>query len=164
MADMDETHTFVIETRGGDGVGAFLLGMLAGAAAMVLLAPRSGAETQAEIAGAARRLREGVNGRVTGARDRVTGKVEDVRGRVRDRVDGVRDGVGTRVDQARAALEAGRGVAQDARGELQRRVDEAKRAFREGRGGAAQPDATAIAPPEVVLDDAPAREDAGDLA
>ncbi|HEU4453327.1 MAG TPA: YtxH domain-containing protein [Longimicrobium sp.] len=160
MADLDETHTFVIETRGGDGVGAFLFGVLVGAAAMVLLAPRSGAETQAEIAGAARRLREGVGG----ARDRVVGRVDDVRGRVRDRVDGVRDGVGSRVEQARAALDAGRGAARDAQGELRRRVEEAKRAFREGRGAAAEPDATAVARPEVVLDDEPTREDAGDLA
>lgn len=162
MSDQDEIQTYVIETRGGDAVGAFLFGVLVGAAAMVLLAPRSGAETQAEIAGAARRVRDGV----TGARERVTGRVDDVRGRVRDRVDGVRGGVASGVDQARAALEAGRDAARDARGELQRRVEEAKRAFRDGRNGVAPSDATAVvvAAPEVVLDEEPTREDAGDLA
>src|SRR5215207_5544469 len=135
MADhRDDVPTFVIETRGGDGIGPFLLGALVGAAAALLLAPRSGADTQAEIAGAARRLRDGVEGRVTGARDRVTGGVDDVRGRVRGRIDRVRGGVESRVDRARSALEAGRGAARDAREELQRRVDDAKRAYRDKAG------------------------------
>src|ERR1700741_453531 len=82
MTDYDEPPTFVIETRGGGGAGAFLLGALLGAAAALLLAPRSGAETQAEIAGAARRLRDEVEGRVEGARDSVATRVERTRGGV----------------------------------------------------------------------------------
>ena len=88
MADYDDDlPTFVIETRGGGGT--FLLGALVGAAVALLLAPRSGAEPQAEIAGAARRLRDDVEGRVTGARDRVAGRVD----RTRERVSGTFEGL-----------------------------------------------------------------------
>jgi gas vesicle protein len=127
MADYDDDlPAFVIETRGGgDGTGTFLLGVLVGAAVALLLAPRSGAETQAEIAGAARRLRDDVEGRVSGARERVGGRVAGT-------LDTVRGGVETRVAQARAAIDVGRGAARDAREELQRRVDEAKRSYRAG--------------------------------
>lgn len=149
----EDDVTFVIETRGGDGVGPFLFGALLGAAVALLLAPRSGAETQAEIAGAVRDLRDGVQGRVTGARERVTGGVTG-------RIDAVRGGVESRVDRARAALEAGRGAARDARDELRRRVDDAKRSYREKLGSGGGDGAT----PEVVVDPEPTREDAGDLA
>jgi gas vesicle protein len=125
MADYDDDlPAFVIETRGG-GAGTFLLGALLGAAAALLLAPRSGSETQAEIAGAARRLRDDVEGRVSGARERVGGRVAGT-------LDTVRGGVETRVAQARAAIDVGVGAARDAREELQRRVDDAKRSYRAG--------------------------------
>jgi gas vesicle protein len=123
MPDQDDLPTFIIETRGGGGAGTFLLGALVGAAAALLLAPRSGPETQAEIAGAVRRLRDDVEGRVSGARDRLA-----------DTVDSVRQGVGTRVGHARAAVEAGVDAARDAREQLQRRVDDAKRAYRSTLG------------------------------
>ena len=123
--DDDDLPALVIETRGGSDVGTFLLGALVGAAVALLLAPRSGAETQAGIAGAARRLRDDVQGRVSGARERVGGRVSGT-------LESVRGGVETRVAQARAALDAGRGAARDAREELQRRVDEAKRSYRSG--------------------------------
>jgi gas vesicle protein len=136
MADYDDSPTFVIETRGGGGgAGTFLLGALVGAAVALLLAPRSGAETQAEIAGAARRLRDGVEGRVTGVRDSVSDRVERTRDRVAGTFDSVRGEVETRVGHARAALDAGVSAARDARGELQRRVDDAKRAYRARRDG-----------------------------
>jgi len=131
MADYDDLPAFVIETRGGAaGAGTFLLGALVGAAVALLLAPRSGAETQAEIAGAARRLRDDVEGRVSGARERVGGRVTGT-------LESVRGGLETRAAQARAALDAGRGAARDAREELQRRVAEAKESYRAtlGRDG-----------------------------
>ena len=140
----------MIETRGWGGAGTFVLGALVGAALALLLAPRSGAETQAEIAGAARRLRDDVGGRVTGARDRVAGRVDRTRERVSDTFGSVRGEVETRVQQARAALDAGRGAARDARGELPRSVDEAKRAYRgrrDGNSAAADQADAAAAPP-----------------
>src|SRR3954449_11863718 len=125
MADYDDDlPAFVIETRGG-GAGTFLLGALVGAAVALLLAPRSGSETQAEIAGAARRLRDDVEGRGSGARERVGGRVSGT-------LDSVRGGVETRVAQARAALDVGRGAARDAREEMPRRVADAQRSHRVG--------------------------------
>ncbi|HET7230864.1 MAG TPA: YtxH domain-containing protein [Longimicrobium sp.] len=176
MADNDDLPTFVIETRGGGGTGTFLLGVLVGAAAALLLAPRSGTETQAEIAGAVRRLRDDVEGRVTDARDSVGGRVTRVRDRVSDTVGTVRDGVSTRVQQARAALDAGVDAARDAREELQRRVDDAKRAYhstlgRNGSDGDAAPadegatkaTITAGKGADVVVVDVATEESTGDL-
>ncbi|HEX9936193.1 MAG TPA: YtxH domain-containing protein [Longimicrobium sp.] len=168
MADYDDLPTLVIETRGG-GSGTFLLGVLVGAAAALLLAPRSGPETQAEIAGAARRLREDVEGRVSGARDSVADRVGRARERVGGTVESVRGGVSTRVQQARAALDAGVDAARDAREELQRRVDDAKRAYRStlGRDGgepaAAGVSVAAIRDADVVVVSVATEESSGDL-
>ncbi|MFL5382997.1 MAG: YtxH domain-containing protein [Longimicrobiaceae bacterium] len=161
--DDDDLPALVIETRGGSDVGTFLLGALVGAAAALLLAPRSGAETQAEIAGAARRLRDDMQGRVSGARERVGGRVSGT-------LESVRGGVETRVAQARAALDAGRGAARDAREELQRRVDEAKRSYRSGlsavRGngdGAAEEGDGAGEAGDVVVTEVVVEETTGEL-
>jgi gas vesicle protein len=181
MADYDDLPTFVIETRGGGGGGAgtFLLGALVGAAVALLLAPRSGSETQAEIAGAARRLRDGVEGRVTGVRDSVSDRVERTRDRVAGTFESVRGEVETRVGHARAALDAGVHAARDARGELQRRVDDAKRAYRTRRDGTGAEDGgssdaasvsadadtpAALSGGEIVVTEVTTEEDQGDLA
>lgn len=168
MADYDDLPTLVIETRGG-GSGTFLLGVLVGAAAALLLAPRSGPETQAEIAGAVRRLREDVEGRVSGARDSVADRVGRARERVGGTVETVRGGVSSRVQQARAALDAGVDAARDAREELQRRVDDAKRAYRStvgGNGGGPAAEGgsvAAIRDADVVVVDVATEESSGDL-
>jgi gas vesicle protein len=162
--DDDETTTFVIETRGGDGgVEAFLFGVLVGAAAALLLAPRSGAETQAEIAGAVRRARDQVEGRVNEVREGVTGRVEGVRGRFSRGVETVRGGVETQVGRARAAVDAGRHAAADAREELRRRVDEAKTAYRASRGSP-NGDGAPASSTEVTILETTTETDAGDLA
>jgi gas vesicle protein len=160
--DDDDLPALVIETRGGSDVGTFLLGALVGAAAALLLAPRSGAETQAGIAGAARRLRSDVQGRVSGARERVGERVGGT-------LESVRGGVESRVAQARAALDAGRGAARDARAELQRRVDDAKRSYRaglsavRGDGGAAGDGDGAGEAGDVVVTEVVVEETTGEL-
>lgn len=166
MADYDDDlPAFVIETRGGAaGAGTFLLGALVGAAVALLLAPRSGSETQAEIAGAARRLRDDVGGRVSGARERVEGRVQGT-------LESVRGGVETGVAQARAALDVGRGAARDAREELQRRVDDAKRGYRaglaalgaDGNGAGADADEGAAAGGDIVVTEVAVEETSGEL-
>ena len=134
----------VIEERGG-GAGSFLLGVLVGAGAALLLAPRSGRETQREI-----------------------------RGFVTGRVDAVRGAVDTRVEQARTAVDEGRSAAAQARAELQRRVEEAKASYRGGQRPE-PPHAPALqlatsAPParaavqEVVITEVTTEPDVGDLA
>jgi hypothetical protein len=134
----------VIEERGG-GSGSFLLGVLVGAGAALLLAPRSGRETQREI-----------------------------RGFVTGRVDAVRGALDTRVEQVRTAVDEGRSAAAQARAELQRRVEEAKASYRGGqrpeppRSPALQ--LATSAPParaavqEVVITEVTTEPDVGDLA
>ena len=128
MRDHDEMPYIVIERRSG-GMGPFVWGALLGAGVALLLAPRSGQETQEEIRRTATRLRTGVEDRVNYARDSVTGAVTRTRDRVQGRVDNVRDALETRADRARGAFESGRRVARDARSEIERRVADAKHTY-----------------------------------
>jgi gas vesicle protein len=128
MRDHDDLPYIVIEKHSGGGFGTFLWGALLGAGVALLLAPRSGEETQEEIRERVRRLREAAEDRVTGVRDSVNDSVSRTRDRIQDRIDTVRDTLESRADQARNALDEGRRAARDARSELQRRVDEARSA------------------------------------
>src|SRR5690349_9536581 len=129
MRDHDEVPYVVIE-RHGSGAAPFLWGVIVGAGIALLLAPRSGAETQEEIRQRVRRVRDAAEDRVNGARDTVTGAVTRTRDRIQDRIDSVRGAVETRTEQARDALDAGRRAARDARSELERRVADAKHGYR----------------------------------
>ncbi|HEX2091523.1 MAG TPA: YtxH domain-containing protein, partial [Longimicrobiaceae bacterium] len=114
MADYDDLPHIIIERDRG-GLGPFVWGALLGAAAALLLAPRTGAETQREIRERARRLREVAEGRVTDARDTVAGAVERARSQVTDQISTLRETIETRADQARYAVETGRRAAREAR-------------------------------------------------
>ena len=160
MHEHDSTSSpLVIIERHGGGAGAFLWGALLGAGAALLLAPRSGVETQAEIRDRAYRLRSSAEDRVNEARNAVTDAVDRTRGRVVDRVTTVRTAVETRADQARQAVEAGRRAARDARADLERRVAEAKGAVAAGadalRGDAPPTAEVDVVVMEVVHEDAP---------
>jgi hypothetical protein len=78
-------------------VGA-ILGGLAGAAWTLFNAPRSGAETRAELARAVERVVRGVGEAVTGARDRVRDAGERAADRVALALDSVAGGAGGPVD------------------------------------------------------------------
>lgn len=134
MADYEDLPYIVIERRSG-GVTPFLWGALLGAGAALLLAPRSGAETQEELREQARRLRMSAEDRVNEARDSVVEAVERTRDRVQERIDAVRDAVETGAQQAREAVNAGRHAAQETRQDLERRVAEAKSAFKDADSG-----------------------------
>lgn len=149
MGDHDDYPYIVIERERG-GLGPFLWGALLGAGAALLLAPRTGAETQAEIRDRARRLREAAEGRVNDARDTVTGAVERTRSEVTGRLGTVREAFETRAEQARQAVEVGRRAARDARTELERRVSDAKAAYRAGTDGL-QPAAAPVVEAEVLI-------------
>jgi gas vesicle protein len=139
MRDHDDLPYIVIERR-GEG-GAFVLGVLVGFGAALLLAPRSGQETRQSFLGAAHGVRQALGGRV----------------------DGVRGAVDARREQARAAVATGRGAARDARADLLRRVEEAKALRRSGRA----PGAVEAPPPpqaEVVVLSVDSETDAGELA
>ena len=63
----------------GIGVTGFLAGALFGAAAALLLAPSSGAETRQRLGGAARRVGSTVKSRMGDARETLEGLGEDAR-------------------------------------------------------------------------------------
>lgn len=163
MRDRDEVPYIIIERRSG-GVTPFVWGALLGAGVALLLAPRSGEETQDEIRRTAMRIRTGVEDRVTTARDSVTGAVTRTRTRVQGRVDTVRDAVETRAERARGALESGRRVARDARSELERRVADARHTYQSAaervRGGA-QPPAGEVVVTDVTVEEAEGQPDLG---
>ena len=133
LEESEDEYEVIYEERGG-GVGTFLLGALFGAGVALLLAPRGGRETQAELGRLLGGVRDLAGGPVEGTRESVAGWVGRTRGKVTGRLDEVRAAVDDRLDQVRGAVDEGRLAATQARVELRRRVDEAKAAYRSGRG------------------------------
>jgi gas vesicle protein len=124
MREYDETPYIVIERR-SSGIAPFFWGAILGAGAALLLAPRSGAETQEEIRQQVRRARTAAENRVENARmtvARTRDRIQDQIDTVRDQVGNVRNEIDARAMQAREALETGRRAAREARQELERRV------------------------------------------
>lgn len=121
MRNQDEGPYIVIERDGGSGVGAFVLGALVGAGIALLLAPKSGAETQEDIKRQARKLRTAAEERVREAQRQIEERLGEVREGVQSRVDGVKD-----------AVSAGRSAATDARTDLEKRLQRSKAAYRAG--------------------------------
>lgn len=171
--DLDESedeYEVIYEERGG-GVGTFLLGALFGAGIALLLAPRGGRETQAELGRLLGGVRELAGGPVEGTRESVAGWVGRTRGRMTGRLDEVRAAVDDRLDRVRGAVDEGRMAATQARVELRRRVEEAKAAYRSGRGELPRsgPRVVSAEAPEggageVVITETVVERDAGDLS
>lgn len=126
----DDERVIVIE-RHNAGIGPFLLGLGLGAAAALLLAPRSGEDTRRELARRAQDAGEG-------ARRRAQGLVDDVSSEVTGRIGRARDAVELKRHQVQRAVEAGRVAAAQARDDLERRIAQTKAAYQagaDGRGG-----------------------------
>lgn len=119
MADHDEGYV-IIERRTGN-FGTFVWGLLVGAAATLLFAPKAGRETRDELTDSFYRLRDEAENRAREVQETVNTTVEDVR---RQFTEGV--------DQARRAVESGREAARASRDEVERRMQESKDAFRSG--------------------------------
>lgn len=120
MPERDNVPHIIIERAGlGGGVGPFLLGAILGAGAALLLAPRTGKETQREIRERASRLGEGA--------ERV---VRDLQHQFEERIDHARGDVMERVEAIRGAVDSGIEAAQHARSELEERIDRSKAAYR----------------------------------
>jgi len=126
MRDYDEQPTVIIE-RGGSGIGPFLLGALVGAGLALLFAPKSGAETQAELKDKARRLKASAEERVRAAQKQLE-----------ERLDAARESVQARVEDVKDAVDAGRRAAVDARSDLERKLERSKAAYRAGIEAARQ--------------------------
>jgi len=121
MRNQEEGPYIVIERDGGSGVGAFLIGALVGAGIALLLAPKSGAETQEDLKRQARKLRTAAEERVREAQRQIEERLGDVREGVQSRLDGVKD-----------AVSAGRSAATEARSDLEQRLQRSKAAYRAG--------------------------------
>jgi gas vesicle protein len=113
--DESERYIIVQERSSSGGVGPFLIGLAVGAGAALLFAPRSGAEARAEI-----------GKRVKRAKGTVAHTFHDAREKVEERLESARAMVERRRQQVADAVEAGRTVAREARGELNHRLREAK--------------------------------------
>ncbi|MDX1674230.1 MAG: YtxH domain-containing protein [Longimicrobiales bacterium] len=120
MSDNGEEYV-IIEHRSGGSFGTFVWGLLIGAAAALLYAPKSGRETREELSESVARLRDEAEGRVREVQDTVTEVVEDARRQFEE-------GVGA----ARHAVETGRQAVRESRQEVERRVEESKQAFQAG--------------------------------
>jgi gas vesicle protein len=121
MRNQDDGPHIVIERDGGGGIGTFILGALVGAGIALLLAPKSGTETQEDLKRQARKLRSAAEERV-----------REAQRQIEERLGEVREGVQTRMDNVKEAVTAGRSAASDARTDLEKRLQRSKAAYRAG--------------------------------
>ncbi len=119
MADHDEGYV-IIEHQTGN-FGTFVWGLLVGAAAALLFAPKSGRETREELTESFNRMRDDAEDRLREVQDTVNTTVDDVR---RQFDEGV--------ESARRAVESGREAARTSRDQVERRMRESGDAFRSG--------------------------------
>ena len=140
MSDRDTPYIIVERGNGGSGLGAFVIGALLGAGAALLLAPRTGEETQAELKAQAQKLRQ-----------LAEEKVKEAGTVLNDRLDTVREVAHERIEHVKGAVEAGRDAARDARVELEDRLARSKAAYKAGVE-AARDAATAELPPETTAE------------
>lgn len=121
MRDRDEVPYIVIQRDSGGGAGSFILGALIGAGLALLLAPKSGAETQEDLKEQARKLRVVAEERVREAQRQLEERLEEAR-----------DGVASRYEEVLEAVSSGRTAAVDARSDLEDKLHRSKAAYRAG--------------------------------
>lgn len=124
MAERDD-DVVVVERR-GSSIGPFLAGLAIGAGLALLFAPQSGAETRAQLARGARKVRRAAGHAAEDLADRAEDTWRSARARVEARLDTVRDGLAEKGRQAKGAFESGKGAARAAREELERRLADAR--------------------------------------
>ncbi|MDE2943567.1 MAG: YtxH domain-containing protein [Gemmatimonadota bacterium] len=129
MSEQDQQPYVIVERR-ASGVVAFLCGALVGAGVALLLAPKSGRETQADLREGARRLKEGTEERLTDLRETLGDRYDRTRDEVGTRVGAFRKNVADRQKKAGEALKAGKDAARQARSDLEARVAESKETYR----------------------------------
>jgi gas vesicle protein len=124
MAERDD-EIVVVERRSAS-LAPFLAGLAVGAGLALLFAPQSGAETRAQLARGARKVRRAAGNAAEDLMDSAEDTWRSAKSRVEARLDAVRDTVAEKGRQAKGAVEAGRGAARAAREELERRLADAK--------------------------------------
>ncbi len=132
--EFDDEPYVVIEQREG-GTGAFLMGVLAGAAVALLFAPRTGVETRAELGRAARRAQESARDMVDDVAETLGETVESARTAVERQVESARGAVQVKRSQVSQAIDAGREAARQAREDLEQRIAETKSETARARSG-----------------------------
>ncbi len=129
--DFDEEPYVIIEKKSG-GFGSFLAGLAIGAGIALLFAPKSGAETRADLRRSARRVRRAAGDAARGVSETVTDTYESARQRVEQQIEEARGAIEMKRDQVQRAMQAGREAAQQARDDLERRLAETKAAYNAG--------------------------------
>jgi gas vesicle protein len=130
----DEHPGYVLVERheGGNAIGTFLLGAAIGAGLALLFAPRSGAETRADIRRRARKAGDAAQRVATGVTESVADTFQDARRRVEEQIDTAREAIHVKKEQMRRAVDAGRAAADEARVDLEQRLTETKAAYNAG--------------------------------
>ncbi|UCC73755.1 MAG: YtxH domain-containing protein [Gemmatimonadota bacterium] len=127
MRDYDEDGVpYVVIERTGSGLIPFVWGALVGAAAALLLAPKSGAETQQELKERARRLRDRAEEKAGELQDTLQDAFSQGRRQVEEKYDAAKGKVAEGRERAQQALDAGKKAARAARGELEDRLTESR--------------------------------------
>ncbi len=129
----DEGVPYVVIERSGSSVAPFIWGALLGAAVALLLAPKSGAETQEELKERARRLRERAEEKAGGLQETIQEAISQSRRQVEEKYEGAKKVVSEGRERAQQAIEAGRKAARAARSQLEEQIAEA-------RGGSSGPE------------------------
>lgn len=151
--DYDDEPAVIIERHSG-GVGSFILGIAIGAAAALLLAPQSGADTRRDLRRRARRAQRAAQDIAGDISGRVSGTFEQARDRVEKGLDTARQAIDLKKRQVSRAMEAGRAAAQQARDELERRIAETKAAYSAGADVARSGNSASLpAPADLEPDD-----------
>ncbi|MGD2217100.1 MAG: YtxH domain-containing protein [Gemmatimonadales bacterium] len=123
MRDYDDDGVpYVVIERTGSGLIPFVWGALIGAAAALLLAPKSGAETQQELKERARRLREQAEEKAGELQGTLQDAFSQGRRQVEEKYEVARGKVQEGRDRAQQAVDAGKKAARAARGELEDRM------------------------------------------
>ena len=128
MSEDNDTPYIVIEKR-QTSLAAFLWGAAVGAVTALLLAPKSGEETQQDIRDGVRRLRDEAETKLTTIRGDIERHYETTRDEVSERLDSARGELAVRKERAERAMRAGRDAAKKARVDLEKRVAETKAAY-----------------------------------
>jgi gas vesicle protein len=130
--EYDEDEPYVVIERTSGSFGSFLLGVVLGAGAALLLAPESGLETRRRLRRSARKVKRVARDTAGELADNVTDRYEHARRTVEDKLEAARNAIELKRRQAERAIEAGRAAAHQAREDLERRIAESKAAYQAG--------------------------------
>lgn len=119
----DDDVPYVVIERSGSGMAPFVWGALIGAAAALLLAPKSGAETQEELKERARRLRQRAEDKAHEFQEGLQEAWSEGRRQVESKLGEARKSVSEGRSRAQQAWEAGRDAARSARTEYEAELE-----------------------------------------